>query len=189
MRLKTPDWLFHTLTVSGDADMIATFRTAAAGAGIIPWRFDAERMEDDMFHLLVAPAPPQQRTLSVAGCRILARRLREAAQHRHALAVAQVGRSRACPFDLHAVLPVPPAILECGPDDPASDAWLWGNWGTTQALRHVVAFSAASCSGPQPAGQLRISFWSADWTPWQAVRQLRAQWPALRFEVRPDYGS
>jgi hypothetical protein len=32
-----------------------------------------------------------------------------------------------------------------------------------------------------------VGFWSADWTPWRAIAQLRARWPALRLEVRPLY--
>jgi hypothetical protein len=32
-----------------------------------------------------------------------------------------------------------------------------------------------------------VGFWSADWTPWRAIQQLRARWPALQIEVRPIY--
>ena len=51
---------------------------------------------------------------------MLARQLCDAAQLRHELARAQVGRSRACPFDLHALIPVPDDVLYLGPDDPAA---------------------------------------------------------------------
>ncbi len=28
---------------------------------------------------------------------------------------------------------------------------------------------------------------SADWTPWRALASIFHQWPALRFQIRPDY--
>jgi hypothetical protein len=180
-----PDWLHHRLTVSGPAADRTGFRAAAAGAGSIPWQLDWDRLTEDWFHWLVSPPAPQQRTLSLAGARVLAGQLREAAARRHALAVARVGHSRACPFDLHALIPVPDRLLRRGPDDPASVAWLWEHWGTTQALRHV----AAESPGPRTARrQDALTFWSADWTPWRALAQLRQRWPALRFDLRPTYG-
>lgn len=33
----------------------------------------------------------------------------------------------------------------------------------------------------------RVSFWSADWTPWRALATVRARFPALRFDVQPHY--
>jgi len=51
MRLPTPDWLHHRLTISGSR----TVRPAVAGAGIIPWQLDLERIEEEYFHFLVAP--------------------------------------------------------------------------------------------------------------------------------------
>ena len=32
-----------------------------------------------------------------------------------------------------------------------------------------------------------LGFWSADWTRWLTIQQLRACWPALRLEIRPLY--
>ena len=124
-------------------------RPRRPGAGIIPWQLDPARIAEDVFLRLVAPPPPQQRSLSLAGARILAGQLRDAAARRHDLALARVGHSRACPFDLHALLPVPGDILRRGPDDPAALAWLWEHWGTTDALRHVTAERAAG-RGPAP---------------------------------------
>jgi hypothetical protein len=74
-------------------------------------------MEEDFFHLLIAPpapagAPAPPHRLSLAGGRILAGQLRAAVAQQHALAVTQVGQSQACPFDLHALVPVPPAMLQ-----------------------------------------------------------------------------
>ena len=174
------EWLYHHLSVTGPGATLAAFRDAACGAGVIPWVLDFDRVEEDAF-LRLAASP--QRTLSMEGARLLAGELRGAVARRHALAVERVGRSRACPFDLHALLPVPGAVLRLGPDDSEALAWLWAHWGTTAALRHVALLQ------PGRAGEaaFRISFWSADWTPWRAITAVRDAWPGLRFEVRPVY--
>ena len=191
MRLPHPDWLHHRLVVSGPAEAVTAFRTAAAGCGIIPFPLDLDRLEEDAFHLLIAPPPPQRRSLSAAGARVLAGQLREAAGRRHAAAMARLGRSTACPFDLHALLPVPDAILLLGSDHADAVQWLWQHWGSTQALRHVQEDRFAIL-GRHPVlrrdpGALHLSFWSADWTPWRALASIFHQWPALRFQIRPDY--
>ncbi len=178
-RTAHPDWLHHRLAITGPPGDLARFRAAAAGAGTIPWRLDLDRLEEDYFHLLVSP---QQRTLSMAGARILARQLRDGVERRHDLAVARVGHSRACPFDLHALHPVPDAMLQLGPDDPAASAWLWAQWGATQALRHVA-------EDPATAAAWTLTFWSADWTPWRALDCIARQWPTLHFATRPTYGA
>ncbi len=190
LRLPHTDWLLHRLVVTGPTATLARFRAAASGAGTIPWRLDLDSLEENWFHLLVDPA---HRALSLVGARVLAGQLREAVEHRHAVAVALVGHSRACPFDLHALLPVPAAVLLLGPDHPDALAWLWQHWGTTQALRHVAPDTAPTRS-PAPellAGEDRwqLSFWSADWTPWRASRRLRTDWPALRFDLQPHYDA
>ena len=146
----------------------------------------------------VPPAPAGSltapgRSLSLAGARILAGQLRDAAARRHALAIAQVGHSRACPFDLQALIPVPDAMLPRGPDDPAALAWLWTHWGTTQTLRHVAEDAAAGAARQTRAAPGEavwvLTFWSADWTPWRALAQLSAGWPTLRFDARPIYDA
>jgi hypothetical protein len=177
------DWLHHRLTVTGAPAVVAAFRTTAAGAGIVPWRLDGERIEEDLF-LRMATATP--RTISLEGARILAAQLRAAMERRHQRAVARVGHSRACPFDLHALVPVQDAVLQLGPDHPDALAWLWEHWGTTEALRHVRDEDERR-SAPVEAGRLRLSFWSADWTPWRALARIGASWPGLRFAVRPSY--
>ncbi len=95
----------------------------ARGAGVIPWQLDFARIEEDVFNLGVAQ-PAARRRLPVPGRRILARQLRERVEAHHAKAVAQIGYSRACPLDLHVLLPMPPGILALGPTDPAALAWL-----------------------------------------------------------------
>ena len=189
LRLPHTDWLHHRLEVSGPDPALADFTAAARGAGIIPWHLDCARMEEDLFHLLVAPPAPQRCRLSLAGARVLARQLCEASAARQAAAVARVGRSRACAFDLHALVPVPAAILRLGPDHPDALAWLWAHWGTTAALRHVILEPAPAWRSPPVAGRatLVFRFWSADWTPWRALAASAARWPALRFDARPTY--
>ncbi len=191
LRLPHPDWLQHRLTISGPEEKLASFRAAAAGAGIIPWQLDLDALAEDCFLLLAAPPAPQLRTLSLAGARVLAGQLREAVAARQAAACARVGRSRACPFDLHALLPVPDAILRLGPDHPEALSWLWQHWGTTEALRHVAEDPGAAGDPRHAAAAavFRVDFWSADWTPWRALLHLREAWPALRFDIRPSYDA
>jgi hypothetical protein len=99
---------------------------------------------------------------------VLAGQLREAVGRRHERAVSRIGLSQACPFDLHALIPVPGHMLQLGPDDPLALAWLWEHWGTTQPLRHVaediVAGQDARLRSGLAAGHeaFDVTFWSAD---------------------------
>jgi hypothetical protein len=187
MRLPQPDWLNHRLTVSGPAADLWAMRTAARGAGIIPWHLDLDGLAEDWFHRLLAPGGQTPRSLSVAGARRLAEQLRAAVSRRHEMAVSTVGVSLACPFDLHALVPVPPDILRRGPDDPAALAWLWEHWGTTEALRQVADITPET--GAAATGPLVFTFWSADWTPWRALATIALRWPSLGFDTRPIYGG
>lgn len=186
------DWLHHRLTLCAAPDVLAAFRAAARGAGIIPWALDLDRLEEDWFLRLMAPATaqaqhPGRSRLSAAGARVLAAQLREAVGRRHAIAVSAVGVSEACAFDLHALVPVPDEILDLGPDAVQAQAWLWEHWGTTAALRRVTEITPEK---DRLAGEtMVVSFWSADWTPWRALARLAEKWPAVRFDIRPDYGS
>ena len=49
LRLAHTDWLYHHLTVAGPADGVAIFARAAAGAGVIPWALDLDRLAEDFF--------------------------------------------------------------------------------------------------------------------------------------------
>jgi hypothetical protein len=188
LRLANTDWLHNRLAIVGPAADVACFRKAAAGAGVIPWYFDLDRMEEQYFHLLVAP---EKRSVTVAGARIFARKLRERVGRRHDVAMAHVGQSAACPLDLQALVPVPPEVLALGPDEPEARAWLWTNWGTTEPLRHVrLEDSPARETGDKPEEKsacLRMSFWSADWTPWTALKTIQSSYATLRFDCRPSY--
>ena len=142
----SPGWLYHHLTVSGPAEPLASFVAAARGSGVVPWQHDALSIEEDVFNLAVA-VPPARRNLNVEGCRILARQFRTRVEAHQARASALVGASRACPFDLHALVPAPPAILRRGPCDPqALAAWL----GSRPQLGHEV-FARGR---PEPLGLL-----------------------------------
>jgi hypothetical protein len=181
---ELPTWLYHNLTVSGQTEPLADFARSARGAGVIPWRLDVARLEEDVFHWAVAqPA----RRLSVAGCRILARQFRAQVEAHHGLAVARVGRSRACPLDLHALLPVPDAILALGPTDSAALAWLTTHWGTTDRLRQVVERPEPGIGRRLPRGHhvIGYGFFTLGETPHATIAALAPRWPALSFRLRP----
>jgi len=148
MALPHPDWLYQELTVTGEVDALWSFQRAAAGAGVVPWVFDYDRLEEHWLALMLAQ--PGQ-TISLRGAKIVAREARDAMREEHDEAAAWVGRSRACPLDLHALVPVPWEVLRLGPDAPASMRWMWENWGTTWPLRKVERL-------PCPAGW-RVGFW------------------------------
>jgi hypothetical protein len=179
------DWLRHELAVSGRPTEVAAFRRAAAGANIVPWELDLEAVEEGLFLLLMRAG---RLRLSVGSARAFATHLRAGVDHRHGALCAWIGRNRACLLDLHALVPIPSAILARGPDAPASRTWLWEHWGTVEPLRHVREMP------PRPGrrrglARFRVEFYAADWTPWRALQAIRARWPALRFEVWPDYGQ
>ncbi len=184
--------LHHRLVVTGAPAEVGAFRAAAAaGPGEVPWPLDPDQVEDGMLHLLLWPPPPGCRTLSAAGARALAGQLREAATLRHAAVLARAGRSRACPFDLHQLVPVPEAVLQLGPDHSNAVRWLWEHWGTTEMLRDVQEDRYATLGRHSvlrhDPGVLHLSFWSADWTPWRALAAVAGRWPALRFDTQPNY--
>ena len=185
------DWLRNELHISGPAADIARFQQAAAGSGVVPWVLDLARIEEDYFLPMAVPVNGA-RAISVAGARILARRLRDAIAVNQQRAVTRMLTDRSCPLDLQRLLPVPEAILCRGPDDPASIAWLRTHWGVAEPLRHVRALTPQgdrTRASRRGTGRVRIEFWSADWSPWPALRRLRQDWPSLRLALQPDYGD
>jgi hypothetical protein len=180
-----PAWLNHHLTITGPAAKVEDFAVGARGAGVIPWQFDTATIEDDVFNL-AASQPPFLRSLSIDGCRLLARQLRDRVEARAAKAVLLSETSKACPFDLHTLLPVPEAILRLGPSAAESVAWLEEHWGVSGRLHHVVARPDA-----KPGRRLRkdeaclgFSFFAWAATPRAAVTQIAARWPDMRFALQ-----
>ena len=179
-------WLYHHLTISGPASTVTAFGEAARGSGVVPWRLDGTRLEEDVFNF-AASQPRPIRALTVEGCRILARQFRDRVEDRAAQAAVRVGRSRACPFDLHTLLPVPEAILALGPTHPNAEAWLSAHWGLTDSPRQVAERPGATAGRRLPGGYRVIgySFFTAQETPHAAIAALGRRWPALRFDLRP----
>ena len=175
--------------MTGSVAPLAVFRAAAAGPGIIPWPLRASELEEGWFGQLVA-LPPDRRGISVEGAHILAGQLAAAVQTLHAQTQAP-GQLPFVPLDLHALVPVPAEVLQLGPDAAGAEAWLWEHWGTTWPLRGVAEESPYVVGVRHlPAGQAACyRFHSADWSPWRALAALRARWPGLCFDLRPDYGT
>jgi hypothetical protein len=181
-----PDWLYHHLTISGPAETVAAFAAAARGAGVTPWQLDLAAIEEMVFVRAVSQ-PASRRNLTVEGCRILARQFRERIELRQARAAALVGQSLACPFDLHALLPVPAAILQLGPSDPVPLAWLAAHWGITDRLRQVAVRPNATTGRRlrRTHAVIGYGFFTDGETPHAAITHLTKHWPGLRFRLMP----
>jgi hypothetical protein len=180
--LHHTEWLACRLSVTGTEDAVGAFAAAAAGAGVTPWLRDFAAEEEDLFYRLAARYPQTGR-LSLDACRRFAAQFRERAQDQHDRALAAVGHSRACPFDLHVLLPVPPAILALGVQHPEAQRWLAAQWGTTELRK---AWLHPEKARPRPPAALRYSFFAADSLPRAAVRRLAKAWPELSLELHTD---
>ena len=172
------DWLRNLLTISGPAAEVQRFREAAQGTGAVPWHLGLDAEEARLF----APMATEG-----AEARGLARELREIIAARHDRVLANWMRPGTCPLDLHRLIPVPGAILARGADDPAAQDWLRAHWGTTEPLRHVRIVEDNADRRLRRSGRIVIEFWSADWTPWQAIVRLRRDWTKLVFAITPRY--
>lgn len=181
---RQPDWIGNRLEVHGPAEDVAAFRRAAEGAGVVPWRMDDRAAGERWLGLILAAAGGRAGTGLAAEARGMAGELR-AAWLDEASAAAEASVSGGCPLDLHALLPVPAAVLALGPDDPAALRWMWENWGTTWPLRRVHIAEPARAADGESA--LVYGFFSADWSPWQALVRMRRRWRALRFRLVPKY--
>ena len=179
------DWVYHHLTLSGPAEMVENFARAARGAGVVPWQLDLVALEEEVFVRAVSQ-PASQRALTVAGCRILAGQFRARVEAHHACALGLVERSQACPFDLHALLPVPATILHLGPTHAEALVWLRRHWGT-ERLRQVVARPKPGIGRRLPAGHgvCGYSFFAYGGTPQMVIDRLAKAWPALRLVLQP----
>jgi hypothetical protein len=94
-----------------------------------------------------------------------------------------------CPLDLHRLIPVPGAILALGDDHPDAALWLRSHWGVTQPLRHGRILEENADRRRRRSARVVFDFFSADWTPWQAIRQLRHDFPHLVLVIEPRYGN
>ena len=108
------DGLFHHLRIKGPADAMAAFRGAAAGAGVVPWHLDLDRIEEDAFLRLATPQGQARRSVWKA---------RGYWRPTCAMPSPAGMRSRwpgsgtkKCCFDLRALVPVSAEILLLGPD-------------------------------------------------------------------------
>ena len=179
------DWVYHHLTLNGPAEMVEDFAQAARGAGVVPWQLDLAALEEEVFVRAVSQ-PASQRSLTVAGCRILAGQFRARVEAHHARAMALVDRSQACPFDLHALVPVPATILQLGPTHQEALVWLRRHWGT-ERLRQVIERPKPGIGRRLPAGHAvrGYGFFAYGGTPQPAVDRLAKAWPVLRFVLQP----
>ena len=174
------DWLRNLLTVSGPPGEVARFRAAACGTNAVPWHLDLEHEEQR----LLAPMAGLG-----AEARTLARELREVIAARHDRVRTGWAGPGSCPLDLHRLIPVPDEILRLGEDAPAARCWLRTHWGTLQPLRRVQLSDGRTDRRLRRAARVQYEFFSADWTPWQAIRRLRQEWPTLIFDIRPCYDA
>jgi hypothetical protein len=83
------------------------------------------------------------------------------------------------------------AMPGCAPAGtrPAARHWLWAQWGTTQPLRQVRVLEDNGDRRLRRSARVVYEFLSADWTPWQALLQLRHDWPTLVLVAQPRYGE
>jgi hypothetical protein len=102
-------------------------------------------------------------------------------------AAAMGGQGQGCPFGLHALLPVPDAILDLGPTHPEALAWLTAHWGVTDRLRRVTLLKRPKPGRRLPQGHAVIGygFFTDGETPHAAIRHFEKRWPALRFLLQP----
>ena len=180
LALPDPDWLANRLAISGPAAIMARFRAAARGTNAAPWHLDLDEEETRLFAPMAAGG---------AEARILAQELREVVAARHDRVLAGWAGPGTCPLDLHRLIPIPPAILRLGEHDKAARRWLWAHWGTVRPLHQVRVVPGQQDRRLKRTARLELAFLSADWTPWQAIRRLRRDWPELIFDIRPDYVS
>ena len=178
LALADPEWLAHRLVITGPADDVAGFRAAARGTNAAPWHLDLDAEEARLFAPMAGAG---------ADARVLARELREVLAARHDRVLTGWAGPGACPLDLHRLVPIPHAILQHGEHDPAARRWLWAHWGTTRPLQQVRVVPGQEDRRLRRSAKLSLAFLAADWTPWQAIRRVRQDWPRLVFDVRPVY--
>ncbi len=185
MRCAHTDWVHNRLTVTGPAERVRAFRIAARGCGAVPWVLDYDQLEE-LTIALILREPPERRLVGLEGAKAIAREWRDFVQDGTEQVHSVVGVSTNCPFDLHSLVPVPWPILCLRPNHPDAVDWLWRHWGTTWTLRRVeeLEVTQAERERIKPGDAVAsYRFWSADWTPWQALLRIRDEWPALTLRL------
>lgn len=180
-----PEWLYNELLITGPEEELKLFAVAARGPGVTPWRINYDKIEEDIFNIAVS-RPPPLRLLDIEGCRILARQFSERVAARQARANARIGKSKACPFDLQTIIPIPENVLFLGASDPKAIEWLLENWGTADGLRQVQSLEKPSTGKRLPGGHRTIgySFFTINTSAEHAVSFIKEAWLGLRFTLR-----
>lgn len=182
---EPPPWQSWRLLVYGPDAAMDGFVAQAVGPGLIPWPFDAERVEEDVFALAIGPHGPARgrRGLSVEGCRILARQFRAAAEVRHARLTMRGTDS--CPLDFHRLVPVPERIITLGATHPDARAWLRANWGLVESPVQVRILPGLKAGRRLPRGHRAIvyGFFTRNGAPDPVIRRLEEHYPTLVFRL------
>ena len=178
---RCPEFIWNTLEVSGPKDAVAAFMSAAAGSGFLDHWPDWYNLYEYTYFLLMRGGAP-----SKAAAEALAQKIRDRAWRAYEWERSAADRDpTGCPFDLNALFPVPHAVLERGGEAVAD--WMWANWGTRSAPWRVSLETALRRAGEGVRLIYAFTFLTEDWSPWIAVKKLRARWPTLLFELRTDY--
>src|SRR5260221_14558616 len=91
------------------------------------------------------------------------------------------------PLDLNALFPIPHTVLAQG-SLAAGAGWMWENWGTPAPIRKVsFAWEKRRLADGRAKALAVYHFLSEEWSPWIALRRIRARWPHLSFALRVDY--
>jgi hypothetical protein len=188
MNLDHPDWFEMRMLVTGPLADLNDLRRAAAGSGTVGWAVDYDQVEQDFIAAMLAPAARGERlSVSLDGVRIIAREMREMMWEACEVNISAVGVSKACLFDLNALVPAPWDILRLGQRHPDAERWMWEHWGSIWPLRRVEAGPAPPAHRPKrlPDGHDAwfVRAWCADWGPWPVIKHCMERWPALRFSV------
>ncbi len=62
------------------------------------------------------------------------------------------------------------------------------NWRNSAVFESQTSAQRDRRSQPAVcAPDMRITFWSADWSPWRALAAVGRRFPGLRFDLRPSY--